>query len=278
MRIIPEKLSKDDKFFSSFEYIFDYERISLISIVGADYLSSKELQELIFAYSQFKTSENIDYDEFLKYIYPAIQIRYLCKEYKKAKKYFFENFDEQLYDEISKTENENRELKKSNLLLQDENEKLKQEIELLKSKNNKLQDENNKFSTSKSELFALRNFVFEQSVKDDNNAIESNTNNIDISALNSIKGVVIGGRNNLQQKLKEMLSNWNFISVDTLNFDVDILKNADYIFLNVNVLSHAMYYKVTEITNKIDKNIYFLNNNNIDICLEGIYSKISMQK
>ncbi|MCD3301280.1 hypothetical protein, partial [Clostridium botulinum] len=242
MRIIPEKLSKDDKFFSSFEYIFDYERISLISIVGADYLSSKELQELIFAYSQFKTSENIDYDEFLKYIYPAIQIRYLCKEYKKAKKYFFENFDEQLYDEISKTENENRELKKSNLLLQDENEKLKQEIELLKSKNNKLQDENNKFSTSKSELFALRNFVFEQSVKDDNNAIESNTNNIDISALNSIKGVVIGGRNNLQQKLKEMLSNWNFISVDTLNFDVDILKNADYIFLNVNVLSHAMYY------------------------------------
>ncbi|CAG7839892.1 hypothetical protein CLOHAE12215_01308 [Clostridium haemolyticum] len=274
MRIIPEKLSKDDKFFSSFEYIFDYERISLISIVGADYLSPKELQELIFAYSQFKDIENIDYDEFLKYIYPAIQIRYLCKEYKKAKKYFFENFDEQLYDEISKVENENRELKKSNLILQDENEKLKQEIELLKSKNRKLQDENTKLNTSKSELFALRNFVFEQSVQDNKNTTESNINNIDIYKLNEVKGVIIGGRNTLQQKLKSILTNWDLISVDTLNFDVDILKNADYIFLNVNVLSHAMYYKVTEITNKINKDIYFLNNDNMDICLNEIYNKI----
>ncbi|NFV47223.1 hypothetical protein FDJ70_05985 [Clostridium botulinum] len=274
MRIMPEKLSKDDKFFSSFEYIFDFEKISLISIVGADYLSSKELQELIFAYSQFQDSENINYDEFLKYIYPAIQIRYLCKEYKKAKKYFFENFDEQLYDEISKVENENRELKKSNLILQDENEKLKQEIELLKSKNRKLQDENTKLNTSKSELFALRNFVFEQSVQDNKNTTESNINNIDISKLNEVKGVIIGGRNTLQQKLKNILTNWDLISVDTLNFNVDILKNADYIFLNVNVLSHAMYYKVTEITNKINKDIYFLNNDNMDICLNEIYNKI----
>nr|WP_307897955.1 hypothetical protein [Clostridium botulinum] len=271
---MPEKLSKDDKFFSSFEYIFDFEKISLISIVGADYLSSKELQELIFAYSQFQDSENINYDEFLKYIYPAIQIRYLCKEYKKAKKYFFENFDEQLYDEISKVENENRELKKSNLILQDENEKLKQEIELLKSKNRKLQDENTKLNTSKSELFALRNFVFEQSVQDNKNTTESNINNIDISKLNEVKGVIIGGRNTLQQKLKNILTNWDLISVDTLNFNVDILKNADYIFLNVNVLSHAMYYKVTEITNKINKDIYFLNNDNMDICLNEIYNKI----
>ncbi|MCD3319500.1 hypothetical protein G8V07_11450 [Clostridium botulinum D/C] len=274
MMIIPEKMSKDDKFFSSFEYIFDYERISLISIVGADYLSSKELQELIYAYSQFHDSENIDYDEFLKYIYPAIQIRYLCKEYKKAKKYFFENFDEQLYDEISKTENENRELKKSNLLLQDENGKLKREIELLKSKNNKLQDENTKLNTSKSELFALRNFVFEQSIQDNKNTTESNINNIDMSKLNGVKGVIIGGRNSLQQKIKNILPNWNFISVDTLNFDTDILKNANYIFLNVNVLSHAMYYKVTETTNKIDKDIHFLNNDNVDICLKEMYKKI----
>ncbi|WP_039230486.1 hypothetical protein [Clostridium haemolyticum] len=158
-------------------------------------------------------------------------------------------------------------MKKSNLILQDENEKLKQEIELLKSKNRKLQDENTKLNTSKSELFALRNFVFEQSVQDNKNTTESNINNIDISKLNEVKGVIIGGRNTLQQKLKNILTNWDLISVDTLNFDVDILKNADYIFLNVNVLSHAMYYKVTQITNKIDKDIYFLNNNNIDICL-----------
>lgn len=273
MNIVINKLSKDDKFFLSFEYIFDFERISLISIVGDKYLSSKELQELIYAYIQFQNAENIDYDEFLKFVYPAIQIRYLAKEYIKAKEYFFENFDEELYNEISKVENENRELKKSNLLLKDENEKLRQEIELLNSKNNKLQNENTKLSTSKSELFALRNFVFEQSIQD-NNTIESNTSNIDIGKLNEVKGVVIGGRNSLQQKLKDVLTNWTFISVDTLNFDVDILKNANYIFLNVNVLSHAMYYKVTEITNKIDKNIDFLNNDNVDIYLSEIYKKI----
>ena len=261
LQINVDTMSQKDKYFNAFDYIFDLENISLISIVGKNYLKSKDIQELIFCYTQFFRkdtkekiyNESIDYNELLKYIYPAIQIRYLCREYKKAKKYFFQNFDEQLYEEISKTENE----------------KLKLELEKLKCKNKRLTQKLDKSCHNRNELIALREFVFNLDIETP--IVEKSINYND---LNEYKGVVIGGHNSWQNKMKEVLTKWKFISVETINFDENILKNNDYIFINIGYMSHAMYYKVISILDKIDKKIFFINNQNIDLCLNEIWNKI----
>ncbi|MEZ7096620.1 hypothetical protein ACBS10_17670, partial [Clostridioides difficile] len=84
---------------------------------------------------------SINYEDLFRFIIPAIDLRYWAREYKKAKHFFFNNFDEELKEVMKEKEIEINELKKDNLLLQDENEKLKLELELLQKDKNRLESE-----------------------------------------------------------------------------------------------------------------------------------------
>lgn len=265
-----QKLSKEDKFLAALEYIFDYEGLSIISIVGEDYLKSKEIQELLYAYTcLFQGNEDIDFNDLVKFLYPAIQMRYLCKEYKKAKSYFFENFEEGLYEELAVLENENREVKKSNLLVQDENERLKLRVAELERENKRLKQEIDEREDNKSEITALREFIF--NLEEEIPVQENNTN---YEALNEYRGAIVGGHDSWRLKLKEILKDWTFIGVEAINFDEDIIRNSDYVFINVGYLSHAMYYKVMSIVNRCDKKVFFVNNYNVELVLGEMWDRI----
>lgn len=265
------KLTKDDKFFGAFEYIFDLENISLISIVAENYLKSKDIQELIYCYTQFQNEEEFTYDELKKFLYPAIQIRYLCREYKKAKEFFFKNFNEELYEEISQVECENRETKKSNLLLQDENEKLKLEIEELKRENKRLKQELEEGENTKEELNKLREFIFNLEDLEDYKEDEE----IDYNKLKKLNAVIIGGHQQWQSKMKEYLPTCKFISPEALNFDVSILSNVDKVFIYTNYLNHGMYYKVINEVRQKGLNIKYLKaNTNEKIILNQIIKAV----
>ncbi|CAM2972471.1 DUF2325 domain-containing protein [Hathewaya histolytica] len=264
------KLSKEDKFFLPFEYIYDFEKMSLTSIVGEDLLKSKETQELIYAYSQFQKKDEFNYDEFLKYIYPAIQIRYLCKQYKKSKEFFFKNFNEELYEEINKKDIENKEVKKSNLLLQDENERFKLRIEELERENKKLKNELKNREDYKSEIVPLREFIFNMDNREGYKEEDINYNKIE-----GLNAIIIGGHQQWQTKMKEYLKNSNFISVENLNFDTDILLTADIVFIYTNYLNHAMYYKVIDIARENNlKVVYLKSNTNPKIVLKQIQKSV----
>lgn len=259
-------LTKEDKTFESFGYIDEMEGVSLISIVGKDFLKQKDIQELIFAYSQFQTIDTINYDDFFKYIYPAIQIRYLCKEYKKARQYFFENFNEELLEEIDKKDIENKEIKKTNILLQDENERLKLELEKLEKENKQLKQELNERENYKSEVVPLREFIFNLDIMEDYKEQQ-----IDYSKLEALNAVIIGGHPQWQNKMKEYLPNCKFISHDMLNFDINILNNVDIIFIYTNYLNHGIYYKIIDIIREKGLRLEYLKSNiNIDIVLKEI--------
>ncbi|NFF75986.1 DUF2325 domain-containing protein [Clostridium sporogenes] len=260
------KLTKEDKAFTPFEYIGDLENISLISIVGNDFFKQRDIQELIYTYSQFQTKDTINYNEFLKYIYPAIQIRYLFREYKKAKKYFFENFDEELFEEINKKDMENKEIKKTNILLQDENERLKLELEKLEKENKQLKQELHERENYKSEVVSLREFIFNLDDVED-----FQKEQIEYDKLNSLNAIIIGGHAQWQNKMKEYLPNCKFISPDMLNFDTNILNNVDIVFIYTNYLNHAMYYKVIDIIRENKLRLEYLKSNiNMEIVLKEI--------
>ncbi|WP_125154411.1 hypothetical protein [Clostridium rectalis] len=264
------KLTKDDKNFLPFEYIGELENISLISIIGDDYFKQRDIQELIYTYSQFQNEETINYDDFFRYIYPAIELRYLYREYRNAKKYFFENFDEELYNEISNKEIENKEIKKNNIILQDENEKLKLELEKLEKENKKLKLEINKREDYKSEIIPLREFIFNLDDIED-----YKTEMLDYNKLKSLNAIIVGGHPKWQNKMKEYLPNCKFISIDMLQFDTKIINSVDVVFIYTNYLNHAMYYKIINIIREKGLRLEYLKSNiNIEIILNQIYNFI----
>ena len=279
MLINTDKLSKEEKFFDAFERIYDFEGISLVSIVGKDYLSSKEIQETMFCYTSLFPKEEIDYKEFLKFIYPAIEIRYLCKEYNKAKQFFFQNFNEQLYEELHKKEElfnniklEKEKINKESIILKDENNKLKNKIKELEKENKKLSQKLNEKEDYKKEVSSLREFIFNL-----DNQEEYIEKDIDTNKLKNVKAVVIGGHEKWQQRMKELLPNFTFIHPDALNFDINILNNADIVFIYTNYLNHAMYYKVINEIRKNDIRLEYLSaNTNENIVLKRMCNLLGL--
>lgn len=98
--------------------------------------------------------------------------------------------------------------------------------------------------------------------------------------LRSKKILIMGGHANWQNRIKEVYPKLTYMDSDNVNFDVTILKNADYIFFNTLHCSHTLYFKVKDNLNAgrdkqegKDKLIY-INNNNVDVFTDILMEKI----
>lgn len=89
------------------------------------------------------------------------------------------------------------------------------------------------------------------------------------------KGVIIGGHERWQTKMKEVLPNsWRFINIGE-NINQDLILNSDYIFFNTNYLSHAIYYAVMGEARKRNIPVGYIKKTNETECLGEIIKQIS---
>lgn len=95
----------------------------------------------------------------------------------------------------------------------------------------------------------------EQLFSQDNN----NSMSDQLVLLKRIKGLIIGGHEIWQHKMKEFLSSFTFIHLDTTNFDVKLVDNADIIFMYAGYISHAMYYKALARVSTNNKKLVYIN-------------------
>ncbi|EGT3815325.1 hypothetical protein [Clostridioides difficile] len=269
-----EDLTFLEKQIAGLDYVSNLEGISIIRVVGKDIFKSKQIQELILSYlkvqGNIEDENSINYEDLFRFIITAIDLRYWAREYKKAKQFFFNNFDEELNEVMKEKEIEIKELKKENLLLQDEKEKLKLELELLQKDKNRLESEIKEQCTSKEELVQLRNFMFNQQQEQEEKVLIDESIN-----LKNIKAIIFGGHPNWILKMKDKLINFEFISADTINFNVNILDSYEYVFINTNYVGHAMYYKIIENLNENNK-LRYINNINIDRAIRDIKDAIKI--
>ncbi|HBF4605152.1 TPA: hypothetical protein KOP39_002334 [Clostridioides difficile] len=270
-----EGLTFLEKQIAGLDYVSNLEGISIIRVVGKDIFKSKQIQELILSYlkvqGNIEDENSINYEDLFRFIIPAIDLRYWAREYKKAKQFFFNNFDEELNEVMKEKEIEIKELKKENLLLQDEKEKLKLELELLQKDKIRLECEIKERYTSKEELVQLRNFMFNQQRQEQEEKVL-----IDESInLKNIKAIIFGGHPNWILKMKEKLTNFEFIPANTINFNVSILDSYEYVFINTSFIGHAMYYKIIENLNR-DNKLRYINNVNVDRAIEDIKNSIKV--
>jgi hypothetical protein len=116
--------------------------------------------------------------------------------------------------------------------------------------------------SGRSELNSLRGFLFSL---DHEEEFSPSGVEVDLSAIN---GVVLGGHVRWQNKMKSLLPSFSFISPESLNFDQNLIRNADFIFVFVNYLNHAIYYRAMSAVTTAK--VHFLRQSNDDLVLEEI--------
>lgn len=278
--------SEIDKFKLQIEAIFSLEKLSVAHLFQDKRISNKDVEEILFAYYlRYEKSsdggvfirvntiddENADIEEITNFIIKNLILKLLIKEYKETKEYYFLNNKEVVFMENKKLQVEIDTSITDLKVLNDKLNSIKVDNEKLEKENKRLKQVLENAESNKSEIVALREFLFNL-----DNQQELYSENEDFSSLQKIKGVIIGGFPKWQQKMKETLNNWNYINIDNINFDENIIKNADVIVIFVNYISHALYYRIVGIVNRENKKIvYIKHNQNVNIVLSQISQAIA---
>lgn len=268
---------KDNKEYNSFDcglsLMYDLEGLSSYTIHNNIKITENEIKEIIVAYRNDKYAiKEIELtkeaeEDFIKYFISALHIRFNLKAYNIVKQHYFKNNKETMFIELDKLENENMNINMQVALLKRDKNKLVDEISIKEKENERLRKEIEQLKQGKNELDSLREFIFNLDKQE-----EYREENIDYDKLKNSKGLIIGGHNKWQDRMKELLPNYIFIHPDNMNFDIRLLDSIDNIFVYTNYLNHGLYYKI--ISNSDGKNIYYINNSNEDIVLKEIYKRV----
>ena len=132
------------------------------------------------------------------------------------------------------------------------NQELTKNIELLQQINKDLENKLDEFDTS----------------SDNNEEIESLVPNKDIQdKLKSLNILIMGGHQIWQNKLKELYPYFNYIDSENVNFDINIVRNADIVLFNTLHCSHSLYYKMKNNVNngRMDckDKVFYISSNNL---------------
>lgn len=266
------------------QFMLDLENISSSIYENIDF-NNKEFEEILYVYSLQNSNidftsdiENLDIainiDDLLNYIIVQIYIRYGLKAYKQVKKHYFKNNKETQFLELEEKEKEIKKIKiKSDFLENDfknykktAEEKEKEIEKILEEKDIEIKRLKQMLELEKNnsdEITSLRKFIFEL----DKEIEYANDEKIDNAILENAHIAIVGGHSNWQNKMKTTLKNAVFISADMYNFDTKILHNVDHVFVNINYLGHALYYKT--ISSNCGK-LNFINEQNENIVLKKI--------
>ncbi|MBQ8997127.1 MAG: hypothetical protein IJ086_15340 [Clostridium sp.] len=203
--------------------------------------------------------ENIDMDELISFLYINMMQAMFIKLYNRTEEFFFDNYNENSITRQKILIEENRELKKKNLLLTDKNDQLQREIEELKRQLNKANKELEVSSSNNKELFELRNYIFNNQEVEEFNDVQEDYK---LDYLDGKKVVCFGGTSSWISNMTNEFK-WSFIPASNINFDTSILKDVDIIIIKATYISHGMYYKI--ISNMCESaSIKFINGSNIN--------------
>ncbi|QDR81383.1 hypothetical protein [Sporomusa termitida] len=86
-----------------------------------------------------------------------------------------------------------------------------------------------------------------------------------------LKVVVLGGRTDWQQRVKQKYPNFICISSKEVKFDLSVLDAADVIVINWRFLGHSLFYRTMRYADKYNKKVAYLGNSNDKHLLQALY-------
>ena len=234
-------------------------------------VSEKDRFDLYISCQQNKIS---DAQTFYTY---SLVIKGLLKQYQQVKELYKNDCEDTAWCEAYRLQNE---LSKVKIKLETAEFKAKSIDEALKEKINKILAENislqkkaiklqmeiDKKEQNEKELYALREYAYAQRT----DIKEEEETKVNLDKLNTIRGVVVGGHTNWLNKLKIQLPDWSYIN--DVSVDDNLIKNADLLIINVDIMSHALYKKVQSVFIKNNVKIGYVSSTNIHRALAEIYA------
>ncbi len=239
---------------------------------------------------QEKSKEEMELD-CAEFVMLGLNLLDFIREYKKAKKYYFEQNAAHLSTEVDNLKNqlENHKLALNRISLE-----LKAKTTLLAVKEeetnrlflqqmfiiNSLTKENEQLKANLAQLNAGHDKVDNIKALSINTITPAFHRSYTIeSALQSLKNVdalVIGGTENWQAKLKSRLPHFTYLNGDATNFDEALIIHADIVLANVRCkFSHDCFYKMIKIVRQYGKRIVFLSKTNIPLTIRQIANAIN---
>lgn len=264
---------------SGFDFIYDLEEVSSISVFRELKLDKKDIKEIILSYivaDDYKEIGDGNKIKFEDYFLPALHVKAMCKAYKEVKKMYFDNNKETMYVEMgvlrkdlfkARSDLQLQEIKYDRFVqhenekyssLMEENIQLQRDIKALKEQINQLQSD-------AKEVIALRNYMFNQ----ESEAV-TDTEKVNLEEMNSVKGIIIGGHSNWQNKIKEYLPSWKIVRAGVNNLDADIILNCETVIFNAGHLNHSLYYKVIDMVRNNNVHIGYVSSTNVECSLKEI--------
>lgn len=259
-------------FVNTLDYVFKYEQLNGYSLYNDVMLSPKEVEELleVVLYHMLPIDTRklhleislakIDIDKMdlmltAQNLIYLIRYRMTLRAYRQAKDYYFRNNKETMFIELETIEKERDKLEAENRLQAQRIKQLEDELAAKDKEIGRLQRELAIEKETRPELNSLREFMFGLSKE----ALpETQDLEKDISKLKDGRYVLVGGYDTWLNKLKEKLPKFRFVAANAPNFDSNILKNADAVFIYTGYLDHATYYKVMSIIRKNQTKLYYL--------------------
>jgi len=242
-------------------FLFDFEGLSSHSIFDGIEFSQKDLEEIALCYLAGRDVLERS-SPFIRSFTFMFYIRYLLKAYKQVKEHYFANNKETMFMDFQRVEKEKddlfRRLGYTQQLLDQANDtidSLNREIKRLELKIRDLE-------AGRAELNSLREYVFSL---DQEVAFDPVEGKVDLS---QVKAVVLGGPPRWQNRMKALLPHFSFIPPESVNFDQNIVRNADFLFVYVNFLNHKIYYRAMSAVTSA--RVHFLRQSNEELVLEEI--------
>ena len=154
--------------------------------------------------------------------------------------------------------------------LEYEKEKLLDELESFKNENKRLSQELDKHTEDSKELLALRSYLFNSTSNIQNENYSDEDFSDIIYDLKTVKVTIVGGTNTWINRMKNLLPEWNYISIDQVNFDTSLL-DTDWVVINSVQNMHKLYYKAKENTNA---NLAIISKVNVELACKEIHKII----
>ncbi len=242
-------------------FLFDFEGLSSASVFDDLTYSRRDLEEIVYAYLSVEEilGNTSLFEQSFCYM---LVIRSLLRAYNQVKEHYFANNKETMFWDFQRLEKEKAELSRRLSVSEDLLSKSASAVDSLKRDVKRLSEKVIELESDRSELVSLREFVFSLDLE---NEFSPSGVEVDLSAVN---GVVLGGHVRWQNKMKSLLPSFSFISPESLNFDQNLIRNADFIFVFVNYLNHAIYYRAMGAVTTAK--VHFLRQANDDLVLEEI--------
>lgn len=130
------------------------------------------------------------------------------------------------------------------------------------------------FDAQKEELIALRECVYKMTDQED---IDLDDNDVDRmkEVLADKKIVIIGGHSNWVSKLRNLFSDWVFLSPKTSGaIDNNVVSNADYVYFFTDYIKHSTYYRFINILREEKKPFGYIHSINIENNIRQIYNDL----